>query len=170
MKEWYVVPCEAGKENLTKLLFERIRKDEFKADLGRVLVPLGYNPHTTESGRSVIRKEKLYYGAVLVEMRRAQPLENRLRQTAGVIPSGSWSLVKSREVHQMFLSMSLQANPVVEKVELSRGDLLEILEGPFRGFKGGLLEIRGDKLLVEVELFGKKTKVEVSRETVSHSS
>ena len=54
--------------------------------------------------------------------------------------------------------------PVKVKVNYNVGDLVKITDGPFKTFSGNIEEINAekDKLIVNVQIFGRATPVDVS--------
>jgi len=49
-----------------------------------------------------------------------------------------------------------------EKIELKVGDVVKVLDGAFAGNEGTVKEIKGDVVVVEVELFGEETEQEIA--------
>jgi len=64
-------------------------------------------------------------------------------------------------------SMGLHKKAIGE-LDISVGDLVEVLDGPFKNFKGNVEEIDVDKgkVKVSVDMFGRETKMELDFEQV----
>jgi transcriptional antiterminator NusG len=54
-----------------------------------------------------------------------------------------------------------------KKLKYSIGDQITVTEGPFSSFEGIISEINGEKVSIEVKIFGRNTAVELTLNQIS---
>jgi transcriptional antiterminator NusG len=49
-----------------------------------------------------------------------------------------------------------------KKLKYSKGDSIKVIEGPFSSFDGIISEVKGDKIDIEIKIFGRNTAVSLT--------
>lgn len=164
-RNWYVIHTYSGYEDaVAKNLKQRIESLGMEDKIFNVLVPKEKKIRIKNGKRKVI-EEKIYPGYVLVEM---------------IVTDDSWYVVRNTPNVTGFVGAGITPVPVsateidflkkktgVEepqfKIEVKIGDLVKIVDGPFKDFEGKVSEVdqeRG-KIKVLVNMFGRDTPVEL---------
>ena len=164
-KNWYVIHTYSGYEDaVAKNLKQRIESLGMEDKIFNVLVPKEKKIKIKDGKRKVV-EEKIYPGYVLVEM---------------IVTDDSWYVVRNTPNVTGFVGAGITPVPVsleeieglkkrmgVEepqyKIEAKPGDLVKIIDGPFKDFDGKVSEVdeeRG-KVKVLVNMFGRDTPVEL---------
>jgi transcriptional antiterminator NusG len=168
---WYAIQTTAGHENKVRSLIERrIQEDPRPAEgrpIRQALVPT-QDVVEVKNGKKVSVERKLFPGYVLVEMVSNQETLHVINNIQGVIKfvgaGKDPQPLREDEVNKI-----LGLAPVEEELEPREeipfrvGQVVEVMEGPFKDFTGTVQEIYHDKgkVKVEVSLFGRPTSVEL---------
>lgn len=164
-RHWYAIHTYSGYENaVARNLRQRIESLGLQDKIFQVVVPTE-RTIKIKGGKRVEEEEKVYPGYVLVEM---------------IVDDQSWFVVRNTPrvtgfvgsgVHPVPLSQAevdtllgrMQETGVKHAIDLSRGDAVVIIDGPFKeldGKVGDVDEARG-KVKVLVSMFGRETPVEL---------
>jgi len=164
-RHWYAIHTYAGYENaVARNLRQRIESLGLGEKIFNVVVPTE-RKIKIKGGRRVEEEEKVYPGYVLVDMvvddQSWYVVRNTPRVTgfvgAGVTPVP----LKQEEVDTLLGRM--QTTGVKHSIDLTVGDAVNIVDGPFKDLDGKVGEIdeeRG-KVKVLVAMFGRETPVEL---------
>ena len=173
-KEWFVVNTYSGHENKVKeKLLMSAESMGMQDYIFRVIVP---EQEETEIKDGVTKKriKKLFPGYILVEMIMTDEAWYVVRNTPGVTgfigSSGKGAKptpLPPQEVDNVLKVMGMSRIDVDK--ELSIGTKVKIIGGPFTGMFGTIEEIDNDnqKFVLNVDLFGQETQVEVDFEQIS---
>ena len=173
-KEWFVVNTYSGHENKVKeKLLMRAESMGMQDYIFRVIVP---EQEETEIKDGVTKKriKKLFPGYILVEMIMTDEAWYVVRNTPGVTgfigSSGKGAKptpLPPQEVDNVLKVMGMSRIDVDK--ELSIGTKVKIIGGPFTGMFGTIEEIDNDnqKFVLNVDLFGQETQVEVDFDQIS---
>ncbi len=164
-RNWYVLHTYSGYEDaVARNLKQRIESLDMQDKIFNVLVPKEKKIRIKNGKRRVV-EEKIYPGYVLVEMFVTDDSWYVVRNTprvTGFVGSGTTPTpVSVEEIKELQKRMG-----VVEpkyKVDVSVGDQVKIIDGPFKDFDGKVSEVdeeRG-KVKVLVSMFGRETPVEL---------
>lgn len=173
-KQWYVVNTYSGHETKVKEKLEmRIQSMGMQNYIFRVIVP-----ETTEieikDGKQKEKTKKMFPGYVLVEMIMTDEAWYVVRNTPGVTgfigSSGKGAKptpLPPQEVDNVLKVMGMSRIDVDK--DLKVGTKVKIIGGPFTGMFGTIEEIdsNNQKMVLNVDLFGQETQVEVEFEQVS---
>jgi transcriptional antiterminator NusG len=169
---WYAIQTYSGHENKVKKLIEHRIAEEPGAtpeekEIQEVIVPT-QEVVEIKNGKRVTVTRRLYPGYVLVKMVANQRTTHVINNIQGVIkfvgPGKDPQPLRDDEVNKI-----LGLAPVEEELEpreeipFRAGQVVEVMEGPFKDFTGTVQEIYHDKgkVKVEVSLFGRPTSVEL---------
>lgn len=164
-KNWYVIHTYSGYENKVKTNLEkRIESMNMEDKIFRVLVPME-DEIEIKNGKKKVSKRKVFPGYVLVEMDMTDDAWYVVRNTPGVtgfVGSGSKPIpLLENEVTAILRQMGLEK--VRAKIDVSVGQSVRVVSGPFKEFVGVVMEILEDKqkVKVSVSMFGRETPVEL---------
>ncbi len=168
-REWYVVNTYSGHENKVKNNLEMRSASMGMSDyIFRVIVPERMEVEYKD-GEKKEKLKKSFPGYVLVEMIMTDESWYVVRNTPGVTgfigSSGGGAKpipLFPDEVEPILSSMGLSADSEVT-ADLEAGDYVELLDGAFSGMKGKIeeLDLEEAMLVVEIDLFGQLTPVDV---------
>ena len=166
-RNWYAIYTNSGYENaVVKNLKQRIESMGMEDYIFDVLVPTE-KVVKVKRGKKVEEDVKIYPGYVLVDM---------------IVNDQSWWVVRNTPRVSGFLGTGVHPVPVSDKemlavvekmkeannkekhsVNLEIGDLVKIIDGPFKDTEGKIIEIDEitGQVKVSVSMFGRDTEVEL---------
>ena len=159
--KWYVVHTYSGYENKVKANIEKIIENRGMHDLiDQVVVPV-QDTLEMKSGRRKIVQRKVLPGYVLIKMIMNDDTWYVVRNTRGVtsfVGPGSKPIPLTEDE---IANMGLEGDIVT--FDLTPGQPVKIIAGPFEGSIGNVEEVLGQKKLVKIKLsvFGRDTFVEL---------
>ncbi|MGB9743155.1 MAG: transcription termination/antitermination protein NusG [Minisyncoccales bacterium] len=164
-RNWYVLHTYSGYEDaVAKALKQRVESLGMEDKIFNVLVPKEKKIKIKGGKRQEV-EEKIYPGYVLVEMIVTDDSWYVVRNTpnvTGFVGAGTVPLpVSKKEIENLMKRMAGEAPQY--KIEMKVGDLVKIIDGPFKDFEGKVAEVdqeRG-KIKVLVNMFGRDTPVEL---------
>lgn len=167
-KAWYVVHTYSGYENKVKANLEkRVESMGMEDKIFRVLVPTEEEVETKDGKKRTVTK-KVFPGYVLVEMVMTDDSWYVVRNTPGVTgfvgSSGAGSKptsLRPDEADTILKQMGFE--PPKVRVDFALRDMVRVVDGPFSGRTGEIIEIQPDrqKVRVLVDIFGRETPVEL---------
>jgi transcriptional antiterminator NusG len=164
-RRWYVIHTYSGYEDaVAKNLKQRIENLGMEDKIFNVLVPKEKKIKIRNGKRKTV-EEKIYPGYILVEMIVTDDSWYVVRNTprvTGFIGAGTTPIpVKNKEIEGLKSRMGVEEPKY--KIEFKKGDLVKIVDGPFKDLEGKVDEVdleRG-KIKVLVNMFGRDTPVEL---------
>ncbi len=173
-KEWYVVNTYSGHEAKVKEKLEaKVESMGLQDYIYRIIIP-----ETTEvevkDGVKKEKKKKMFPGYVLVEMVMSDEAWYIVRNTPGVTgfigSSGKGAKptpLLPKEIDKILANMGMSRVNI--EAELTVGDKVNIVDGPFKGMFGKVdnIDLENNRLNVLIDLFGQETPVEVEVYQVS---
>lgn len=167
-KQWYVVNTYSGHENKVKEKLEmRASSMDMKDYIFRVIVP-EQKEVEVKDGVSKEKVKKMFPGYILVEMVMSDEAWYVVRNTPGVTgfigSSGKGAKptpLQPYEVDNILKNMGISRLDVDKELEI--GAKVKIIAGAFTGMYGTIesLDLANQKLVLNVDLFGQETAVEV---------
>ena len=169
-KNWYVIHTYSGYEDaVAKSLKQRVESLGMDDKIFNVIVPKE-KKIKIKSGKRKTIEEKIYPGYVLVEMIVTDDSWYVVRNTpnvTGFVGVGTTPVpVSVAEIETLKKRMGVETPK--HNIEVEVGDLVKIVDGPFKDFDGkvsGIDPERG-KIKVLVNMFGRDTPVEIDRKSV----
>lgn len=186
-RDWYCVQVAAGCEKKSRA--DLLARKEVLLDRNILNVEA---PETTElvidkSGKRKTIKKKLLPGYILVQVIK-ELVENpdgsttkvfpavsqeTIRHTANVIGFAGSNRNKPRmmkpfEVQNVFNLVDETHLEVKSNIltEFDEGDILDVISGPFVGYKTEVITMQGDKILGQIDMFGRVVPVEFTKNQV----
>jgi transcription termination/antitermination protein NusG len=171
--QWFVLHVLAGQEQRVRdSLLKRIKTDEMESYITEVLLPME-KVVEVRGGKKMVTNRKLHPGYVYIHIalldENKRPLERPwyfIKDIQGIIGfvGGEHPMeVTADEIAVIKAQVSDSEDTERPKVSFDIGETVKINDGPFLNFSGVIEEIEPDKgkLKVTVDIFGRKTPVEL---------
>lgn len=164
-RNWYAIHTYSGYENaVARNLKQRIESLNMNEKIFDVVVPTEKKIRV-KGGKRVTEEERIYPGYVLVEMIVDDESWFVVRNTprvTGFVGSGTQPVPLSEEEYNSLMNR-MNTETVKHKVDLGIGDLVLIVDGPFKELEGKVGEVdeESGKIKVMVSMFGRETPVEL---------
>jgi transcription termination/antitermination protein NusG len=165
-REWYAVHTYSGyEEAVARYLKQRVESLQMEDKIFNVIVPKE-KKIKVKSGRRQTIEEKIYPGYVLVEMVLAEDswyvVRNTPRVTGFVGPDNTTPTPLSKEEVESLLSR-MGKDESKFNVDIRVGDLVKVIDGPFKDYDGKVSEVDEEKgrIKVLVPVFGRDTAVDL---------
>ena len=165
---WYVIHAYSNYENqVKKALEERIKRDGLEQYFGKVLVP---TEEVVEMRQGQQRKSerKFFPGYVLVQMELNDETWHMVKDVPRVLgfiggTSDKPAPITDLEAEAILNRVEAGVNKPRPKVLFEVGEVVRVVEGPFKDFNGVVEEVNYEKskLRVSVLIFGRSTPVEL---------
>jgi transcriptional antiterminator NusG len=164
-KEWYVIHTYSGyEEKVAESIKQRIESLDMNDKIFEVLVPREKMIEIKNGKRRVVEK-KIFQGYVLINMKLSEDTWYVVRNTPGVtgfVGSGNEPTpVEKDEIEKINKRMGREQPKY--QINFTVGDVVNIIDGPFKSFDGSISDIdqQKGKLKVLVNMFGRETPVEL---------
>lgn len=164
-KSWYAIHTYSGyEEKVAESIRQRAESLDMSDKIFQVLVPKEKMIEIKNGKRKVVEK-KIFQGYVLVEMKLSEDAWYIVRNTpsvTGFVGTGNDpSPVSNKEIDKILKRMGKE-DPK-HNINFKVGEIVNIIDGPFKGFDGAINEIdpTKGKLKVLVNMFGRETPVEL---------
>lgn len=161
--EWYIVRTQSNRE---RSVSEKILKDmDLKSSVTQVIVPLETTLNI-RNGKKVKRDKILFPGYIFVEASSIGELKYFLRGCDGATGflterDGSINPMKENEIRRM-IGQQEEQKELDFNTTFIIGEDVKIVDGPFDTMTGTIEEIIGDKVKINVSIFGRKTPLELN--------
>lgn len=164
-KRWYAIHTYSGyEEKVADSIKQRIESVDMADKIFDAIVPKEKQIQIKNGKRKVV-EAKIFQGYVLVEMKLTDETWYIVRNTPGVtgfVGSGTEPTpVSDSEMNKIRKRMGVE-DPK-HQIDFTEGEVVNIVDGPFKGFDGAVSEIdtAKGKLKVLVSMFGRDTPVEL---------
>lgn len=164
-RAWYAISTYSGYEDkVADSINQRIDGAEMKGKIFSALVPKEKQIEIKNGKRKVVDK-KIFQGYVLVDMKLSDETWYIVRNTPGVtgfIGNGTQPTpVSEKEITKIKKRIGVEDPKFNINYEI--GEVVSIVDGPFKGFDGSVSEVDSakGKLKVMVSMFGRETPVEL---------
>ncbi len=164
-RQWYAIHTYSGyEEKVADSIRQRINAVDMADKIFDVIIPKEKQIEIKNGKRKVVEK-KIFQGYALVEMK---------------LTDETWYIVRNTPGVTGFVGTSTQPTPVSEQeiskikkrmgvddpkhfIDFNEGEVVSIIDGPFKGFDGSISEIDNQKgkVKVMVSMFGRDTSVEL---------
>ena len=164
-RQWYAIHTYSGyEEKVAESIKQRINAVDMADKIFDCIVPKEKQIQIKNGKRKVI-DAKIFQGYVLVEMKLTDETWYIIRNTPGVTgfvgADTTPTPVSESEMRKIKKRMGVEEPK--HQIDLSEGEVVSIVDGPFKGFDGSVAEIdvvKG-KIKVMVSMFGRDTSVEL---------
>ncbi len=164
-KQWYVIHTYVGyEEKVAEAIRQRADSLDMADKIIQVLVPKEKQIEVKNGKRKIVSK-KIFPGYVFVELKMTEDAWYVVRNTQGVtgfVGSGLEPTPAS-EADMANIIKRMGADDVKHQIDYKVGEIINIIDGPFKGFDGSISEVddKNGKLKVMVSMFGRETSVEL---------
>jgi transcription termination/antitermination protein NusG len=166
--KWYVVHAYSNYENKVRLaLEERIEREGLQDLFGKVIVPTE-EVVEMRSGQQRKSERKFFPGYVLVQMELTDVTWHMVRDIPRVLgfiggTADKPAAITDAEADLILNRVEEGINKPKPKVLFEVGEVLRVVDGPFKDFDGVVEEVNYEKsrLTVTVLIFGRSTPVDL---------
>lgn len=167
---WYVVKVIPGKErSLTEQFNKEISMGRID-NINRFICP-------TEKEFVVVRKKKvlrekvIYSGYLYFESTKKLAEEDlkvisAIPNIMGMMGDRMPLLLNNTDVRRILKDDTLDEHIESKKLKFTLGENIIVKDGPFNNFNGTIKEMNGDKVNVEIKIFGRNTAVSLSLDQI----
>ena len=167
---WYVVKVIPGKErSLTEQFNKEISMGRID-NINRFICP-------TEKEFVVVRKKKvlrekvIYSGYLYFESTKKLAEEDlkvisAIPNIMGMMGDRMPLLLNNTDVRRILKDDTLDEHIESKKLKFTMGENIIVKDGPFNNFNGTIKEMNGDKVNVEIKIFGRNTAVSLSLDQI----
>ena len=163
---WYVVKVLPGKE---RLLSEQFNKEILLGkikNINRFICPTE-KEFVSLKNKKVLRDKVLYSGYLYFETPTKLNLDELKSLTAlpnimGMRGDKTPVLLRESDIRRILKDDILENHVESKKLKYSKGDSIKVIEGPFSSFDGIISEVKGDKIDIEIKIFGRNTAVSLT--------
>ena len=170
-KKWYVIRSVSGKENKIKEYIEseivRLNLQDF---IEQILVPTE-KVVQIRNGKKINKERVFIPGYIMVQADLVGEIPHIIKSVNGVIgflgevKGGEPVPLRQAEVNRLLGKVDeLSVKDENVNIPYTMGETIKVIDGPFNGFNGTVEKIFEEKrkLEVMVEIFGRKTPLELS--------
>ncbi len=164
-KHWYAIHTYSGyEEKVAESIRQRAASLDMADKIFDVLVPKEKMIEVKNGKRQVVEK-RIFQGYVIVQMKLTEDAWFIVRNTpnvTGFVGTGTEPTPVSDEEMEK-IQKRMGVDQPKHKMDYLVGDVVNITDGPFKGFDGAINEIdeQKGKLKVLVNMFGRETPVEL---------
>ncbi len=165
---WYVIHAYSNYENqVKKTLEERVKRAGLEQFFGKILIP---TEEVVEMRQGQQRKSerKFFPGDVLVQMELNDETWHLVKEVPRVLgfiggTSDRPAPITEAEAEAILNRVEAGVNKPRPKILFEVGEVVRVVEGPFKDFNGVVEEVNYEKskLRVSVLIFGRSTPVEL---------
>jgi transcriptional antiterminator NusG len=163
---WYLVKVLPGKERLLSEEFNKhITLGKMK-NVNRFVCPTEKNLVVVKN-KKVLREKVLYSGYLYFETNKK--LNEDELKTMALLPNimgmgGSRMpiILRDSDIRRILKDDALEEHVDAKKLKYMIGEQVTVIEGPFSTFHGVISEINGEKVSIEIKIFGRNTAVELT--------
>ncbi len=164
-KQWYAIHTYSGyEEKVAESIRQRADSLDMADKIFQVVVPKEKMIEVKNGKRKVVEK-RIFQGYVMVQLKMTEDAWYIVRNTpsvTGFVGSGSEPTPLATDEMEKIMKRMGREEPK-HKIDFNIGDVVNITDGPFKGFDGSINEIdpAKGKLKVLVNMFGRETPVEL---------
>lgn len=166
-RRWYAVHTYSGYEDaVARYLKQRVESLGMNDKIFEIVVPKEKKIKIKNGKRKII-EEKIYPGYVLVDMVMSEDSWYVVRNTPRVMgfvgPDSTKPTPLSRDEIDHLMSKMEKDKEAKFIVDYSVGDLIKIVDGPFKDYEGKITEVDEEhgRIKVTAPVFGRETIIEI---------
>ncbi len=171
--DWYVVRCFSSHEKKVKEFLEReIEEQGLQDKVSEILIPTE-TVVEIRAGKKRTREKNFFPGYILLHTHYDEEVNNLIQSAPsclGFLKIGNEQIpnpLKKQEVERIIGRVhdnrELMEQGGLVEIPFNEGDLVRVIDGPFKDFDGTVQEVNPEKLKLRVlvSIFGRRTPVEV---------
>jgi len=170
VKKWYVVKVVSAKEaKIKKLIENEVQRNNLGDYIGNILVPTE-KVVQIRNGKRIQKEKTLFPGYIYIEANLSGELPHVIKSIPGVmgflsgVKGGDPMPLSKNEVNRILGKIDeIAMNEENIHIPYQVGDVVQVNDGPFKGFDGVIDDINKErkKVTVMVKFFGRKTPLEL---------
>ena len=167
---WYVVKVLPGKErSLSEDFNKQITLGKIN-NIKRFVCPTEKEFVVTKK-KKVLREKVIYSGYLYFETPKKLE-EDDLKiislfpNIMGMMGDRMPMLLKDTDVRRILKDDTLEEHIESKKLKFDTGESIIVCEGPFKEFSGIIKEVKGDRVDVEIKIFGRNTAVSLTLDQI----
>jgi transcriptional antiterminator NusG len=167
---WYVLKVLSGKEKeLTEQLNQQIQLGRVK-NIKRFICPIE-KEYVTIKNKKVLREKIIYNGYVYFEAQQKLN-EDELKDitmfpnVTSLFGNKTPLLMNRRDVDKILKDDALDVHVESKILKYNIGEYVTIKDGPFNNFEGKITKLSGDRIDLDVMIFGRPTNVSLTMEQI----
>jgi|SRR3989344_3070749 len=167
LRAWYAVHTYSGYEDaVARYLKQRVESLSMNDKIFSITVPKEKKIRI-KNGKRKVTEEKIYPGYVLVDMILNEDSWYVVRNTPRVMgfvgPDPTKPTPVSKSEVENLLSRMEEDHEAKFKVEYAVGDLVRVVDGPFKDYEGKITEVDEEhgRVRVSIPVFGRETITEI---------
>ena len=176
--KWYALRAISGKENKVKEYIDGalVTSSLFREYVSQVLIPTE-KVMVLRNGKRTVKERNMLPGYVLVECNlcdESYPMIRNIPNVLGFVSDGKTKskaqVVSQAEINRLVGKASEdEQNLQLDDIFIA-GEKVKVVDGPFNGFNGIILDVMQDKhkLKVEVTIFDRTTPLELGYHQVEN--
>jgi len=162
-KKWYTIKVQNNRERTVSQRLQIEMHREFNEELNIIIPSMGIV--SLKNGNNKTKEKLLYPGYIFVETDNIEKVGHLVKQT-----DGATNILKDDKGNPIFLRDHEVKKMIEQKEEVNDlktnsfrvGEIVTIQSGPFSGFKGVIDFMEKDRIRVDVSIFGRVTKVDIT--------
>tara|TARA_Y100001970_G_scaffold280483_1_gene389549 strand:+ start:814 stop:1665 length:852 start_codon:yes stop_codon:yes gene_type:complete len=167
---WYIVQTLSNYEKRVETRVQQvIDAGKYDGKLFRVLVPTQQTVELKNNKR-LEKVTKIFPGYVFIQMNIEDELAYELRQIPGIAKFVGIGNKPSPVVEDEILKVLRKVGDTSKEIDVDFevGEVIKVVDGPFRGYTGSISEINSLKgnIKAKISIFGRETPVELDFEQV----
>jgi transcriptional antiterminator NusG len=169
--KWYLVKVLPGKERSLSEEFNKYISLGKMKGITRFVCPTEKNVVVVRN-KKAIREKVLYSGYLYFET--PKKLNEDELKTISLLPNimgmgGNRVPIELRDsdIKRILVDDVLEQHVDSKRLKYMIGEQVMVVEGPFNTFEGVISEIKGEKVDVEIKIFGRNTAVELTLNQIS---
>ena len=167
---WYIIQTLSNYEKRVQTRIQNlIDEQKFTETLFRVLVPMQQTVELKNNKR-LEKNTKIFPGYVFVQMDFNDELAYEIKQFHGVAKFIGIGSKPSPVVEDEILKVLRKVGDKTKEIDVDFeiGEIIKVIDGPFRGYSGTISEINAikGKIKAKISIFGRETPVELDFEQV----
>lgn len=164
---WYLVKVLPGKERQLEEQFNTEIELGLLKGIVRFHCPMEKYFKVIKSKR-VIREKVVYTGYLYFETDHELDLDelknlSHLPNIMGILGDKKPVRLRDREIERV---LNKKTEDIESQIEFNVGEPIKVIEGPFNSFEGEVMSVDGNKVDVDVKVFGRATKITLMKDQI----
>jgi transcriptional antiterminator NusG len=163
---WYLVKVLPGKERSLSDEFNRQISLGKMNNIKRFVCPTEKQMVVVRN-KKAIREKVLYSGYLYFET--TKPLNEDELKTLSMLPNVMGMggnripvLLRENDVKRILVDENLEQHVDSKRLKYIVGERIMVIDGPFNTFEGVISDVKGEKVDIEIKIFGRNTPVELT--------
>jgi transcriptional antiterminator NusG len=164
---WYVVKVLPGRERLLSDEFnKKISLGEMK-NVIRFICPTEKEVKISSNNKKITREKVIYSGYLYFESpskldRDELKVLSGLPNIMGMMGDRTPIELGESDIRRILKDEKLSEHVEFKKIRFSVGEKVLVIDGPFSTFEGVISDVKGERISLEVRIFGRSTPVELN--------